>query len=201
MFLGDWLGRRALLTPEKVALIDAEAGMAPITYHAWNEAAGRTANFLRGLGVGKGDRVAVLALNCVAYLDIWFACGKLGAIMQPLNYRLTPAELAALLADATPCVLIYSAEYAETVGQLGVRPSSVRHWVAMPVAGGGLPQPGTRNLSERDKLPSEVEPVELGWDDPWVICYTGGTTGMPKGAILTHGNIGANASTPCPAGA
>ncbi|NNJ11716.1 long-chain fatty acid--CoA ligase [Chloroflexales bacterium ZM16-3] len=182
MFLGDWLGRRALLTPDKVALLDAENGMAPITYRAWDEAAGRTANLLRGLGVQKGDRVAVLALNCVAYLDIWFACGKLGAIMQPLNYRLTPAELAALLDDATPCVLLYGAEYAEVVAQIAASPGSVRHWV-----------PISRLISERDGLPAETEPIELDWHAPWVICYTGGTTGTPKGAVLTHGNIAANA--------
>ncbi|WP_255604131.1 AMP-binding protein, partial [Oscillochloris sp. ZM17-4] len=130
MFLGDWLGRRARLTPDTVALLDAENGMSPVTYRAWDEAAGRTANLLRGLGVRKGDRVAVLSLNCVAYLDIWFACGKLGAIMQPLNYRLTPAELAALLDDATPCVLIFGPEYAEVAGQLRAKETSVRHWVA-----------------------------------------------------------------------
>ena len=137
MFLGDWLHRRALLTPEKIALFDAEANMAPITYRAWDEAAGRTANLLRSLGVQQGDRVAVLSLNCVAYLDIWFACAKLGAIMQPLNYRFTVAELAALLDDATPTVLIYGAEYAEVVEQLSAQPSSLRHWVAMGEQEGG----------------------------------------------------------------
>lgn len=137
MFLGDWLHRRALLTPEKIALFDAEANMAPITYRAWDEAAGRTANLLRSLGVQQGDRVAVLSLNCVAYLDIWFACAKLGAIMQPLNYRFTVAELAALLNDATPTVLIYGAEYAEVAEQLSTQPSSLRYWVAMGEQEGG----------------------------------------------------------------
>lgn len=191
MYLGDWLRRRAQLTPDKVALIDAEAGMAPVTYRDWNISAGRTANFLRALGVRKGDRVAVLALNSVEYLEIWFACAKLGAIMQPLSWRLTLPELAGLLDDATPGVLAYGPEYAEAVARLADRPSSVRHWVALG-GPGPSPFPG-RPLAERDAYPAEVPPVELGWDDPWVICYTGGTTGLPKGAVLTHGNIGANA--------
>lgn len=202
MYLGDWLRRRAQLTPEQVALIDAEAGMAPITYRSWNDSAGRTANLLRSLDVRKGDRVAVLALNSVEYLEIWFACAKLGAVMQPLNWRLTLPELAGLLDDATPVVLAYGPEYAEAAAQLAARPSSVRHWVAMGGqgdrgAGGegdkGPPSFRGRPLAERDAYPPDVPPVELSWDDPWVICYTGGTTGLPKGAVLTHGNIGANA--------
>ena len=191
MFLGDWLHRRSLLTPDTIALIDAEAGMAPMTYRAWDEAAGRTANLLRSMDVRQGDRVAVLAMNCVAYLDVWFACAKLGAIMQPLNYRFTPTELSALLDDATPTVLIYGAEYAETVEQLRTQPSSVQHWIALSAP--SLSPPASRLFSERDQFPTEITPVELSWDDPWVICYTGGTTGTPKGAVLTHGNIGANA--------
>ncbi len=78
----DWLGRRELLTPNKVALVDTLHGNRRITYREWNHSANRTANFLRKrLGVQKGDRVAVLAMNGVEYLDIWFACNKLGAIM------------------------------------------------------------------------------------------------------------------------
>src|SRR5208282_6946389 len=63
VFLGDWLGRRALLTPVKVALIDATRGNRPITYRQWNQAANRSAQLLRTLGAGKGDRVAILAHN------------------------------------------------------------------------------------------------------------------------------------------
>src|SRR5947208_8381764 len=96
-YIGDWLARREMLSPDKVALIDAEHGFQEITYRAWNEAANRTAHWLRTLGVEPGDLVAVLSLNCVEYLDVWFACGKLGAIMQTLNCRLTAHELRALL--------------------------------------------------------------------------------------------------------
>ena len=87
MLIGDWLGRRAMLSPDKVALIDTIRGGQAITYRMWNLAANRTAGFLRELGVTKGDRVAVLAPNRVEYLDLWFACGKLGAILQALNWR------------------------------------------------------------------------------------------------------------------
>jgi fatty-acyl-CoA synthase len=189
MIIGDWLARREMLTPDKVALLDATRGCAPVTYREWNRAANRTANFLRErCGVHKGERVAVLAKNSVAYLDIWFACGKLGAILQNLNWRLTVHELAGLVADAEPSVLVYGPEVAEQAQALREGASSVRCFVALDKAGKGAA--GDVAFSERDEQAETPPPeVELSWDDPWIICYTGGTTGLPKGAILTHGNV------------
>jgi len=189
MTLGDWLARREMLTPNKVALIDAQRDYQPITYRAWNRAANQTANFLRELGVHQGDRVAVLAMNCVEYLDVWFACGKLGAIMQTLNWRLTPHELVGLIDDATPCLLIYGSEFEAAVQALRTRNGSLRRFVALDQA-----------TAPEDHLfaawaafsAGPPPPAELGWNDAWVICYTGGTTGLPKGAILTHRAITAN---------
>ncbi len=201
MYIGDWLARREMLTPNTIALVDTLNGNRRITYREWNRAANRTANFLRErCGIQKGDRVAVLAMNSVEYLDLWFACGKLGAILQTLNWRLTPRELAGLIADATPRVLFYGADFVSQVDELRamtevtlvnalptlILPISAegRGTVPSPVAdGGGL------GWGYPDAPPPEVE---LSWDDPWVICYTGGTTGLPKGAILTHRAITAN---------
>lgn len=191
MHLGDWLGRRARLSPERTALYDAQAAMRPISFGEWDAAATRTAALLRRLGVERGERVAVLAYNCVAYLDLWFACGKLGAIMQPLNWRLTRAELAALLEDATPCLFVYGPEFAATARELRDGASSVRRWLALE--GAALADADDDLLAAREACDEPVPPAELGWDDPWVICYTGGTTGLPKGAVLTHGNITFNA--------
>lgn len=176
MFVGDWLARREMLTPNHVALMDTLNGNRRITYREWNRTANRTANFLREqLGVQKGDRVAVLAMNCVEYLDLWFACGKLGAILQTLNWRLTPRELAGLIADATPRAFFFGADFASQVDEL-------RAMNALPTL--------TLALEGKREHPDSPPPeVELDWNDPWVICYTGGTTGLPKGAILTHGNI------------
>lgn len=183
MHIGDWLSRRDQLTPNKVALVDMINGGRPITYREWNRAANRTANFLRErFGVKKGDRVAVLAMNCVEYLDLWFACGKLGAILQTLNWRLTPGELAGLVADATPTVLFYGPDFGEQAKALEAQFPSTPFVIL------------DSNLQSliSDSPGSPPPEVELTSDDPWVICYTGGTTGLPKGALLTHRSITAN---------
>jgi fatty-acyl-CoA synthase len=190
MFIGDWLARRAMLTPKKVALIDTQHANREITYQIWNRSTNQTANFLRQqFDIRKGDRVAVLAMNSVEYLDIWFALGKLGAILQNLNWRLAPQELSGLIIDADPKVLIYGKEFLSAVHALREASSTIK-FVAL---GDKAEQPdyafGDR-LNFGDHPPPEVE---LCWSDPWVICYTGGTTGTPKGALLTHRSITANA--------
>ncbi|MCU0684255.1 MAG: long-chain fatty acid--CoA ligase [Polyangiaceae bacterium] len=185
-FLTDFLDRRANLTPDRVALRDAASGRA-ITYAAWNAAANRTANLLRSLGVGAGDRVAVYAGNCVEYLDVWMACGKIGAVLQNLNWRLTARELVHLVNDAAPRVLLYSEEFAAGVAAIRAGSPGGRHFVAL-----GQPEAaGDVLFAAREGEPAALVGgrPELGPDAPWVICYTGGTTGLPKGAILTHLNM------------
>jgi fatty-acyl-CoA synthase len=187
----DWLARRAALDPDRTALIDANHGERRISYREWDAAASRTAAFLHhGLGVGRGDRVAVLAYNCVEFLDLLFACAKLGAILQPLNWRLSPAELAGLLADAEPTVLVFGPEFRGPVDTVRTRALFVKHWLAL-----AAPGPGERAFSERDAAPATpLPPLELEAETPWVLCYTGGSTGIPKAAVLTHGSITANAA-------
>ncbi len=188
----DWLQRRSELSPEQVALVDAGSGERR-DYRAWNAVANRTAWWLRDeLGLKPGDRLAVLASNSFAYLDLWFACNKTGVVLQNLNWRLSVEELAALIGDATPTALCYSAEFADQVRALMGREAcrSVVAWVALeqPV------EPAHRRFHERDACSDAPFPMPpLDHDAPWVICYTGGTTGLPKGAILTHGTITWNA--------
>ncbi len=187
MITTDWLARRESLSPNKTALIDAATGEAR-TYRQWNRAANRTAHLLRGCGVGVGDRVAVLAMNSPAVLDLWFACGKLGAIFQPLNWRLTTPELLNMLLDAGPLVICYDAAFAHQVESIRAQVDHGMRFVALETATGeDLP------FTSREAHPDTFEAVAVPSDAPWVLCYTGGTTGLPKGAILTHGNITWNA--------
>ncbi len=180
MYIGDWLGKRELLTPERLALIDDTTGER-YTYRELNARANRLAGSLRErCGVRKGDRVAILARNQVAYLDALFATGKLGAILVPLNWRLTTHELAYMFKDSGASVLIYDADFAATLAP--IRPQiAVRHYVALGAAGPG-------DIPYVDLLDRAAAPVseEVGLDDPHLILYTSGTTGAPKGAVLPH---------------
>lgn len=189
-YVTDWLARRAKFTPARIALHD-QATQRDISYSEWNQSANQTANYLhKSLGVQKGDRVAVYATNCLEYLDIWMACGKIGAILQNLNWRLTVNELAQLLADATPQVLIYSDDFIEQVNQMRPNLDYIPHIVALTTQAD--PADSTFDQRSHHVLECEADPT-LTPDDPWVICYTGGTTGLPKGAILTHHNMTWNA--------
>ncbi|MCK6510375.1 long-chain fatty acid--CoA ligase [Myxococcota bacterium] len=191
MFVADWLRKRAQLSPEKTALIDQATGR-QVSYRAWDQQVQRLALSLqKTLGVGKGDRVAILAMNCIEYLDVFFACGRLGAILQNLNWRLQVRELDALIAECRPVALIYGEEFGDAVRSLQGSRAEVGTWIALTKA--IRSQDPLLSVSEAMDERESLLPVSIAPDDPWLICYTGGTTGLPKGATLTHGNILANA--------
>jgi fatty-acyl-CoA synthase len=180
----DWLDKRAKLTPDRVALIDYSTGL-QTTFSEWNERANRTANYLSSLGIGKGDRVAVYASNRTEYLDLFWAAPKIGAILQNLNWRLTVQELKGIVESGGPKVLIYSEDWRQQVGELTPTFTTVEHVVAM-----SNPAPGEADFRDREAMDTRLEKKpELSLDDPWGIYYTGGTTGLPKGAVITHGNV------------
>jgi len=183
-YVPDWLDKRSKLSPGQVALIDYPNG-SETTFREWNERVNRTANYLKNLGVSKGDRVAVYASNTPEYLDLFWAMSKTGAILQNLNWRLTVHELKDIIAAGEPRVLIYSEDWRSQVEALKPALSSVEHVVA-------ITQPGAdeHDFSERDSMPADLtDAPDLSLDDPWGIYYTGGTTGLPKGAVLTYGNM------------
>ncbi|MBT8093736.1 MAG: long-chain fatty acid--CoA ligase [Gammaproteobacteria bacterium] len=183
-YVTDWLDKRARLTPERVALIDYASG-AETTFAAWNERVNRTANYLRTLGVGKGDLVAVYAMNRLEYLDLFWAAPKIGAILQNLNWRLTVHELQGIVESGAPKVLIYSEDWRAQVEELKGSVTTVEHVVAMT-----NPGPGELDIAEREAMATELTDIpQLELDHPWGVYYTGGTTGLPKGAVVTHGNV------------
>ena len=184
-FVPDWLAKRAALTPDRVGLTDWTTGE-DTTFSAWNARADQTARLLSRLGVGKGDLVSVYASNSPAYLDLFFASNKLGAVLHNLNWRLTAHELREIVSEARPRVLVYGPDWTDGTDALRrVLPAD-----AVVVAAGPAARAGDVALGERaDEPPTPLPPLDLSPDDPWGIYYTGGTTGLPKGAVLTHGNM------------
>lgn len=182
MYVADWLSRRARCTPGRTALI-LEPGGQRFTYAELDRRAARGARVLGALGVGPGDRVILLAENGPVHLDLLFGCARLGAILVPLNWRLAPPELALLLDDAAPRVLVWGPGFTAVADGAAAQGVS-----CVPLA--GAPDWEERLAAAPDfDLP---EPA-AGGDDPWMILYTGGTTGRPKGAVLTYASVAANA--------
>jgi fatty-acyl-CoA synthase len=183
-YVTDWLDKRAALTPTRIGMWDTSDD-SEITFVDWNARVNRTANLLRSLGVGVGDVVSAYSGNRAEYVDLFLACGKIGAILHNLNWRLTVHELTGIVEEAEPVVFVYSAEWAERTSQLEPAMSTVKHVVAFDE-----PRDGERAFSERDTMSSELsDRPDLDIDHPWGIYYTGGTTGLPKGAVVTHGNV------------
>ena len=201
MYIGDYLARRELYSPERLAIIDS--GKTPewrLTFRQMNTRANRLANWLRQTaGVGKGDRVAILAHDGVEHLDTFFACGKLGAIHTALNWRLHPQELAGIVAATTPKVLIFSAELAEKVAALQMlldgRPEAIATYVHTERDGIG----GSIGASHHFETVLQAAPDtpvttdDLEAEDIAALIFTGGTTGLPKAAQVSHRMIAWNA--------
>ncbi len=176
--IGQFLSRRAVLDPDKVGVI---AGDQRLTYHALNARANQAAHALAARGVGRGDRVAVLLRNGLEYHALYFGLAKLGAVLCGINWRLAPSEVAYIVENCGARLLIYDAEFADGVARVRERlPPDV-------LVAGAAAGPAERRLDEILGAAPEHEPAIAGEpDDPLVLMYTSGTTGRPKGAVLTH---------------
>ncbi|GLP70753.1 fatty-acyl-CoA synthase [Streptomyces sp. TUS-ST3] len=177
--LGSWSARRARKTPHRTALIHGDT---TVTYAELHTRVTRLARALRARGIRRGDRVAYLGPNHPSYLETLFAAGTLGAVFVPLNTRLAGPEIAYQLSDSGARALVYGPSHAGLVAGL---PGStdVRTYVEV-----GAEYEGLLTESPTDPVDEPVTP-----DDTCIIMYTSGTTGRPKGAMLTHGNLTWNA--------
>lgn len=175
--LGSWPLRRARMNAAAVALC---LGERVLSYGALAERVDRLAGALAARGVGPGDRIAYLGQNDTATFETFFAAGRLGALFVPLNFRLAAAEIAALLEDARPAVLLYGPDVASLVSEVDPGAHGVNTLVRI---GGEYEQ----LLASADAEGFAGREVTL--DDDLVILYTSGTTGRAKGAVLTHGNL------------
>jgi fatty-acyl-CoA synthase len=161
--LGRWIGDRARATPERVAIDFRDA---KTTYAELDERSDRLAAGLLAAGLVRGDRVATLTGTTPEHVVVFFACAKAGLILMPLNTRLAVPELAYQLADAEPAALLCSDEFADVGSSLHARTAGLEELVSQ----------------KHTVLPDPVD------EDGLLLVYTSGTTGKPKGALLTHAN-------------
>jgi long-chain acyl-CoA synthetase len=174
----------ARLTPDRIAVIDQPTGR-EITFAAFDEHVRRLANGLVRLGLGKGDRVGILSQNSIEYYALYFACGRAGLIAQPMNWRLAAPELRKIIANGEPRVYITQGQFSRVASELQATVDGVEHWLEYGPDGDG----SYERLIETSPA-DEVPTVDtIGGDDPFIILYTGGTTGESKGALHSHRTV------------
>lgn len=179
--IGLFLAKRARLDPDRIGFIFEDQ---ELSFRAMNARANRAAHAFLGLGVAPGDRVGLLLANSLEFLDCFFGLAKIGAIVVPLNWRLTAVELAYIADNAGIGALVYGANHAQTVAAMrdGI---PAKAYVAVGDASAADPV-----YAALTAVASDAEPRAAGaGDDPLVIMFTSGTTGAPKGAVLTHDNF------------
>jgi fatty-acyl-CoA synthase len=174
--LGSWPARRARIAPDRAALV---AGERTVTYAELAARTARLATVLADRGIRPGDRVAYLGVNAISVFETYFATWLLGAIVAPLNYRLAPAEIRYMLADSGASLLVHSAD---TDGLVTAARDTADPDVPVLRVG--------REYEDAIAAAAPLAaPPAVTLDDPAILLYTSGTTGRPKAAVLTHGNL------------
>jgi fatty-acyl-CoA synthase len=174
--LSDVLARHARVRSGSLAFVDPGRRC---TFSELNERVIRLANVLSASGVRQGDRVAVLGLNCLELIEAWFAALRLGAVAVPVNFRLAADEIAYVLADSGAVAVVVDLACAPAVARARTKAPSVR---AVLTIGDGLDD----LIAAAD---GHAVDVTVADEAPAFIMYTSGTTGFPKGAVITHRNL------------
>lgn len=181
MFLNDWLTRRNQLSPDRIAIVD-QVSDRRFTYADLDARATALAARLGNVfSIGAGDRVACLAENRMEWIDLYFACGKLGAVLVPLNFRLPAEAVLELLQDCRPRLLVYG----ETFADHAARAEQAQVIEAAAPINEPLPEQAEPGFAITPHVAAESEVA--------MILYTSGTTGRPKGAMITWRQIHWNA--------
>jgi len=179
MVVGDIITSNARLFPDKMGIVDEKVRL---TWRQVNERVNRLANALVGLGMRKGDRVAIMAENCHEYAEFFFAVAKAGLMTVCLNYRLMPEQLVRILNDCEPKAILIQDKFHEVIEVLKSAVKSLSSFIAI----GEQNDCGYEYETLLSQYPSTEPDVEVSEDDIFRIQYTTGTTGTRKGAMLSH---------------
>src|SRR5665647_164949 len=188
---GNWPTIHALRNASRVAFVDASTG-STTTFRELESRTNALADALTQKGVRKGDRVSLVTLNSPQMMEVFFAVAKLGAVTVPINFRLAAPEIRYILKDSGASLVFYSPAFRETVKQASAE-TCVRELVEVPDAA----QRASGGPSAFEDLVTSGDTARVvrtvTHDDLCVLMYTSGTTGFPKGVMLTHGNFMWNA--------
>ena len=176
----DFLMIASAIVPDRVAMhFDGEE----ITFADVQESVNRLANGMADRGVGAGDRVAVMQVNCPEVIEAYFAIAQLDAIYVPINFRAKSEELEQMLKVAQPSLLLIGERYLPLLDNGG---SGISTEQVVVLDGEAPPSAMTYQDLIADAIPDQLHFAEAGDDDTTVIMFTAGTTGVPKGVMLTH---------------
>jgi long-chain acyl-CoA synthetase len=187
MDLQQILERAVRFYPDRTAVVD---GATRLTYRAFAARVRRLCRALQGLGLERGDRLAVLMFNSHRYLELYYATAEMGTLIVPLNIRLSAGELAYILDDSGSNTLFVGPEFVSLAREIQSGRTALRRCI---LAGDGTPPPGWLSYeallatADADFAPAPVAPDDLAG-----LFYTSGTTGHPKGVMLSHANVVAN---------
>ncbi len=183
MNIANIVSKWADLEPAKPALIDIPH-QRRMSFGELDQRINRLVAGFFSLGLKKGDRVAVLSRNSIEYFEIYYACARAGLIAQPLNWRLAPAEISRILEDGLPSVLVCEQEFADVMSQVHtLLPASLKDLMLFYYGEGSDGSYANLLTAGMQTLP---DLSGIGDDDPVLILYTGGTTGLSKGALHSH---------------
>ena len=174
----DWVEYQSNFRPKKIAIKEISSGR-ETSYYELNQRSKSLAGWLQKKGLKKGDRVAILAHNCAEVFELEFACGKIGGVELPLNWRLTKPELEYILNDSKPMCLIYSVEFKDIAQEL-IKDCGIKN--SLMIEENNFGSEYEQAISENNNF----ETVESNHDDLIMLMYTSGTTGHPKGAMINH---------------
>ena len=187
--IGDALTLTAGKYPDATAIVNH--GGSRLTYRELDERVNRLANGLMALGLGRGDKIAYLFLNCSQFVETHYAVAKIGAVGVPLNFRLAGPELVYQVNDCDAAAVVCGPEFTEALAAIRPRLEKVAHFICDGPAADGM--------IAYEALIGQYSPrhpgIPVSLYDENLILYTAGTTGFPKGSILTHKNSLFNAMT------
>ena len=191
MILIETLRKAQQLFPHKEAIV---CGGKRWTYKEFYDRTHRLSAYLKNLGVGQDDKVAILHRNCHYFLESYYAIAQTGSVSVPINYRLSPAEIAFILEDSEAKVLIVDPMFKKQVGSIRGEIPGVRKmiWTEGDL-GFGDARDVNYEMALHETPPHVIPPTRFADDPIAQIYYTSGTTGRPKGVLLSHQNVSVHA--------